>query len=62
MVSVWVAEGWLERHALAMGMCAEFDAFDISPQAIMLAKQKADAAGIAHRVHYEVRGGILIRR
>ncbi len=54
-LSLGCGEGGLERHAMAIGMCAEFDAFDISPDAIALAQQKAQTAGIAQRVHYAVR-------
>lgn len=60
-LSLGCGEGGLERHAMAMRMCAEFDAFDISPEAIALARQKAEVAGIAQRVHYAVRDVNLIQ-
>ena len=53
-LSLGCGEGCLERHATSLGICAAFDAFDISAQAIAIAQAKAVQEGCAH-VHYEVR-------
>jgi len=53
-LSLGCGEGCLERHATSLGICEAFDAFDISAQAIAIARAKAAQEGRAH-IHYEVR-------
>jgi glycosyltransferase involved in cell wall biosynthesis/SAM-dependent methyltransferase len=53
-LSLGCGEGCLERHATSLGICEAFDAFDISAQAIAIARAKAAQEGCAH-IHYEVR-------
>ena len=52
-LSLGCGEGCLERHATSLGICEAFDAFDISAQAIAIARAKAAREGFAH-IHYEV--------
>jgi len=53
-LSLGCGEGCLERHTTSLGICEAFDAFDISAQAIAIARAKAAREGFAH-IHYEVR-------
>jgi SAM-dependent methyltransferase len=46
--------GGLERHALSMGMCRRFEAFDIAEGAIDVARDLAVQEGINSQVRYEV--------
>lgn len=46
--------GGLERHALSLGMCRQFEAFDIAEGAIDVARDLAVKEGIDSQVKYEV--------
>ncbi|HMI99751.1 MAG TPA: class I SAM-dependent methyltransferase [Gaiellaceae bacterium] len=47
--------GVLERHALAVDMAERFDAFDISPEAVEIAREEAERGGYGDRIAYEAR-------
>jgi SAM-dependent methyltransferase len=47
--------GILEREALRLKICDRFDAFDISPEAVEVARREADKAGYGDRIAYESR-------
>ncbi len=53
-LSISSGDGCLERHALHLNVARIFDAIDISPQVVELAKTKARELGYAERVHYVV--------
>lgn len=53
-LSICCGDGCLERHALLIKVAHCFDALDASPQAIEIARTKAEEAGISHRVNYAV--------
>jgi SAM-dependent methyltransferase len=54
-LSLGCGYGVLERHALGVDMAERFDAFDISPEAVEVARREADRAGYGHRIAYEAR-------
>ena len=43
----------LERHALAVDITERFDAFDISPEAVEVARREAEGVGYGDRIAYE---------
>ena len=45
--------GGLERHALHLGICETFDAYDVALGAIEIARREAQAAGFRERITYE---------
>ena len=47
-------DGGLERHALVMGMCEQFEAFDVADGTIEVARKLALENGLDSRVKYEV--------
>ena len=53
-LDVGCGDGWLERQAYDLGICAHFHAFDIAEDAIETAKEKAKEHGIEENVCYEV--------
>jgi SAM-dependent methyltransferase len=54
-LSLGCGYGVLERHALAVDMAERFDAFDISPEAVEVAREEAERAGYGDRITYEAR-------
>jgi GT2 family glycosyltransferase/2-polyprenyl-3-methyl-5-hydroxy-6-metoxy-1,4-benzoquinol methylase len=53
-LSLGCGNGVVERAALAIGLCERFDAFDLSAEAISVAEQEADRAGVASRITYRI--------
>jgi SAM-dependent methyltransferase len=53
-LSIGCGDGGLERHALQLNVAREFDALDISPAAVELARAKIDEMGQTRRVCYAV--------
>lgn len=51
-VTLGCGDGGLERHALALGLCGRFDAFDIAEGAIAVARQRARNEGVDDRIDY----------
>jgi SAM-dependent methyltransferase len=51
-LSLGCGSGWAEREALRLGVCRTLDAFDISEEAIDVAREQAVAAGLGERVRY----------
>lgn len=54
-LSLGCGDGCLERHGAYINVFKECDAFDISPEAIDIAKRKAEELGISERINYDVR-------
>jgi SAM-dependent methyltransferase len=54
-LSLGCGAGGLERHGLFLDICHHFDAYDVAPGAIAVAKNEAEKVGFASRVHYEAR-------
>jgi glycosyltransferase involved in cell wall biosynthesis/ubiquinone/menaquinone biosynthesis C-methylase UbiE len=53
-LSIGCGEGALERHALTLDVCSEFDAYDISEGSVKAAREQARDAGLLHRINYAV--------
>lgn len=53
-LSLGCGDGCLERHGVALGMFDTCEAYDISPDAVAVAEQKAEQAGLDDRLTYEV--------
>lgn len=53
-LSLGCADGGLERHALSIGICSRFDAFDISPESIALAKKLGRESELIDRIDYRI--------
>ena len=53
-LNIGCGEGGLERHGAVLQLCEQYDAFDVSPGAIEMAKEAAEKSGITN-VTYEVR-------
>jgi SAM-dependent methyltransferase len=54
-LSLGCGAGGLERHGLFLDICQHFDAFDVAPGAIEVAKSEAAKMGFGPRTHYEAR-------
>jgi SAM-dependent methyltransferase len=54
-LSLGCGSGALERHALGVDMAERFDAYDISPEAVQVAREEAERAGYGDRTAYEAR-------
>ena len=52
-LSLGCGYGVLERHALAVDITERFDAFDISPEAVEVARREADRVGFGDRIAYD---------
>jgi SAM-dependent methyltransferase len=52
-LSLGCGGGGLERHGLFLNICAHFDAYDVAPGAIEVAKAEAAKIGYADRTQYE---------
>jgi SAM-dependent methyltransferase len=52
-LSLGCGYGVLERHALSVELAERFEAFDISPEAVEVARDEAEKAGFADRVVYD---------
>ena len=53
-LSIGCGAGAFEREALAQGLVETIDAFDGSPESIRIAREEAEKAGVAKRVHYTI--------
>jgi O-antigen biosynthesis protein len=53
-LSIGCGMGAGDRQALAASVCSKLEGFDISPNSIEIAQQRAAEAGFADRVHYWV--------
>src|SRR4029453_9157950 len=53
-LSLGCGYGPTERHALLVGLCERFDAFDLSPEAIAVAEEEARKAGLGDLIAYRV--------
>jgi glycosyltransferase involved in cell wall biosynthesis/ubiquinone/menaquinone biosynthesis C-methylase UbiE len=53
-LSLGCGGGGLERHALALGICQSFDAYDISEGSVEAAREEARRAGLLDRINYGV--------
>jgi glycosyltransferase involved in cell wall biosynthesis/SAM-dependent methyltransferase len=51
-LSLGCGGGALERHALSMGICSSFDAYDISEGSVEAAREEARKAGFLDRINY----------
>lgn len=54
-LSLGCGGGGLERHGLFLDICRHFDAYDVAPGAIDVAKTEAAKIGFGERTHYEAR-------
>ncbi len=54
-LSLGCGYGILEREALRLKICDRFDAFDISPEAVEVARREAEQAGYGDRIAYDAR-------
>jgi len=54
-LSLGCGYGVFERHALSVDMADRFDAMDLSPEAIDVARREADAVSLGDRVSYQAR-------
>jgi Methyltransferase domain len=54
-LSLGCGYGVLERHALSVDIANRFEAMDLSPEAIDVARREADAVRLGDRVSYEAR-------
>jgi SAM-dependent methyltransferase len=53
-LSLGCGYGALERHALQVEIAERFEASDLSPEAVEVARSEAESAGLGDRVTYEV--------
>lgn len=53
-LSLGCGDGALERHALQVGIAERFEAFDLAPEAIEVARGEAESAGFGDRVSYGI--------
>lgn len=51
-LSLGCGYGVLEREAVKLGIAERFDAFDISPEAVEVAREEAERQGVADRIDY----------
>lgn len=51
-LSLGCGYGVLEREAVKLGIAERFDAFDISPEAVEVARREAEQQGLADRIDY----------
>ncbi|MGH3079758.1 MAG: class I SAM-dependent methyltransferase [Gaiellaceae bacterium] len=51
-LSLGCGHGPVERDAMALGICRTFDAFDISEEAVEVARSEAERAGLGDRIEY----------
>ena len=51
-LSLGCGGGALERHALSLGICEQFDAYDISEGSVEAARDEARKAGFSDRINY----------
>ena len=52
-LSLGCGYGVLERHALSVELAERFEAFDISPEAVQVARSEAEKAGFGERIDYD---------
>lgn len=53
-LSLGCGDGCLERHGALIDVFKKCDAFDISPEAVEIAKKKAEELGISEKVNYGI--------
>jgi SAM-dependent methyltransferase len=51
-LSLGCGSGWVEREAIRIGLCTRFDGYDISDEALAVARSQATAEGLDDRIHY----------
>lgn len=51
-LSLGSGHGWAEREAIALGLCQALDGFDISEEALEVARRQADERGLGERLDY----------
>ena len=51
-LSLGCGYGVLEREAVKLGIAERFEAFDISPEAVEVARNEAETQGLADRIEY----------
>jgi SAM-dependent methyltransferase len=51
-VSLGCGHGWAEREAIELGLCESLDGFDISEEALEVARRQAKEGGLDERLHY----------
>jgi SAM-dependent methyltransferase len=51
-LSLGCGHGTVERDAIALGLCRSFDGFDISEEALEVARADAERAGVGDRINY----------
>ena len=51
-LSLGCGSGWVEREGITIGLCQAFDGFDISEEAVGVARSQADEAGLGERIRY----------
>jgi SAM-dependent methyltransferase len=51
-LSLGCGSGWVEREAIRIGLCASFDGYDISEEALAVARSQAADEGLGDRIHY----------
>jgi SAM-dependent methyltransferase len=54
-LSLGCGYGVLERHALSVGLAEHFEAFDISPEAVQVARNEAKKVALGDRIDYDAR-------
>jgi SAM-dependent methyltransferase len=54
-LSLGCGDGALERHALSLGICKRFDAFDLSSRSVNIAIEERGKRGFSDKLHYEVK-------
>jgi SAM-dependent methyltransferase len=51
-LSLGCGDGWVEREAIRLGVCRSFDAFDISEEALEVARRNAKDEGLQGLIRY----------
>ena len=52
-LSLGCGYGIVEREGVALGIAERFDGYDISPEAVAVAREEAERAGVGDRIRYE---------
>jgi len=52
-LSLGCGYGIVEREGIALGIAERFDGYDIAPEAVEVAREEAERAGVAARIRYE---------
>ncbi len=54
-LSLGCGSGGLERHALQIGICEKFEAFDVAEGAIKVAQEEATKLGLKSKIQYQAK-------